>query len=300
MSDSTIQTAARWSARLRAEDCTEDEQRRFTAWLEEHPRHREVFSLMSGIWTSSVTLGRNSRQRPVTASRRAVLAGGLGLATSLFGLPGAPAEATVLRTATGERRHCTLQGGADLLLDTQSMIVLPATKGRDQAWLARGRIALALPAGAAPLRLATATGKLTSSAGQFDISLLDDELTATVLDGALTAIPTSGSTDPITIGRGTRLILRTGQPPCIDHPRLDDLIAWRSGRVVFRDTPLAEAIVDMNRYSDRKMEIASPGIGGLRISGLYHTGNMAGFARALTHLLPVRVEDGTTLRIVKL
>ncbi|GAA4481202.1 FecR family protein [Gluconacetobacter asukensis] len=300
MSDSTIQTAARWSVRLRAEDCTEDEQRRFTAWLDEHPRHREVFSLMSGVWASSATLRHNGRQNTDTASRRAVLAGGIGLAASLFGLPGAPAEATVLRTATGERHHCTLQGGADLLLDTQSMIVFSPRMGRDEAWLARGRIALTLPGGALPLRLATATGTLTSSAGQFDISLLDDGLAATVLDGTLTAIPASGSASPITIGRGTRLILRTGQPPCIDHPRLDDLIAWRTGRVVFRDTPLAEAIADMNRYSERKMEIASPGIGALRISGLYHTGNMAGFARALMHLLPVRIEDGTTLRIVKL
>ncbi|MBB2203472.1 FecR family protein [Gluconacetobacter takamatsuzukensis] len=300
MSDSTVQTAARWSARLRAEDCTEDEQRRFTAWLDEHPRHREVFSLMSGVWASSAALAASHRQRTATPSRRTVLAVGVGLAASLFALPGAPAEAMVLRTATGERRRCTLQGGADMLLDTRSTVILPPTTGTDRAWLACGRIALTLPMGAAPLRLATADCTLTSAAGQFDIRLLDDGLAATVLDGSMTALPTSGQTEPIAIGRGMRLTLRAGKPPCIDRPRLDDLIAWRTGRVAFRDTPLAEAIVEMNRYSDRKMEIASPGIGALRISGLYHTGNMAGFAHALTRLLPVRIEDGPTLRIVKL
>ncbi len=298
MSDSTVQTAARWSARLRAEDCTEDDRRRFTAWLDEHPRHREVFALMSGIWASSATLA-HGRSRPVTASRRTVLAGGIGLAASLFGLPGAPAEAMVLRTATGERRRCVLPGGADLLLDTQSMLILPPAGAHGQAWLPSGRIALSLPGGGAPLRLATPTGTLTSPAGQFDIGVLPDGLTATVLAGLLTAFPASGAV-PITIGSGTRLILRTGQAPCIDHPRLDDLIAWRTGRVVFRDTPLSVAIMEMNRYSERKMEITSPVVGALRISGLYHTGNMAGFARALTHLLPVRIEGTHTLRIVKL
>ncbi|GBR00466.1 anti-sigma factor FoxR [Gluconacetobacter liquefaciens] len=297
MSDSTIQTAARWSARLRAEDCTEDEQRRFTAWLDEHPRHREVFSLMSGVWASSATLGY-SRSRP--ASRRAILTVGIGLAASLFGLPGTPAEAMILRTATGERRRCTLQGGADLLLDTQSMLILPPANTHGQARLSAGRIALSLPNGAFPLRLATATGMLASSAGQFDIGVLDDGLAATVLAGSLTAFPASGSSTPITIGSGTRLTLRTGHPPCIDHPRLDELIAWRTGRVLFRDTPLAEAVMEMNRYSKIKMEIISPSLGTLRISGLYHTGNMAGFARALAHLLPVRVEGTTTLRIMKL
>ncbi|MFW7269582.1 FecR family protein [Gluconacetobacter sp. Hr-1-5] len=298
MSDSTIQTAARWSARLRAEDCTEDDQRRFTAWLDEHPRHREVFSLMSGVWASSATLA-HSRLRPAPSSRRAVLTVGIGLAASLFGLPSAPAEAMVLRTATGERRRCTLQGGADLLLDTQSMLILPPAGAHGQAWLPSGRIALSLANGAAPLRLATATGLLTSPAGQFDIGVFHDGLAATVLAGSLTAFPASGSA-PITIGSGTRLTLRSGHPPCIDHPRLDDLVAWRTGRIVFRDTRLSEAIIEMNRYSDKKIEIASPDIAALRISGLYHTGNMAGFARALTHLLPVRIEGTTTLRIVKL
>ncbi|GBQ24229.1 FecR family protein [Gluconacetobacter sacchari] len=304
MSDGTVQAAARWSARLRAEDCTEDEQRRFTAWLDEHPRHREVFSLMSGVWASSATLGRNDGRR-TAASRRTALTVGIGLAASLFGRPGTPAEAMVLRTATGECRRCVLPGGADLLLDTGSMLVLPPQAARDQAWLADGRIALALSGRAAPLRLATAACILACAAGQFDIRLLDDGLAATVLDGTLTALPASGPaggtiTGAIAIGRATRLTLRAGQPPRIDHPRLDDLIAWRTGRVVFRDTPLAEAIAEMNRYSGRKMDIASPGIGALRISGLYHTGNMDGFARALTRLLPVRIESGATLRIMKL
>lgn len=299
--DGTIQAAARWSARLRADDCTPEDQIRFTAWLGEHPRHREIFALMSGVWASSATLGRSTRPRAPAAARRTVLAMGAGLAATLFGLPGTPAEATVLRTATGECRHALLPGGADLLLDTGSMLVLPPTppptrtrdQPRDQAWLAYGRIGVALPAHAGPLRLATIAGPLTSTAGQFDIRLLPDRLAATVLEGTLTA-------GAITIGRGARLTLRAGHPPLIDHPRLDDLIAWRTGRVVFRDTQLAEAIAEMNRYSNRKMEIPSPAIGALRISGLYHTGNIDGFAHALTHLLPVRIENGKTLLIVKL
>ncbi|GBR12490.1 hypothetical protein AA0228_1732 [Gluconobacter frateurii NRIC 0228] len=85
----------------------------------------------------------------------------------------------------------------------------------------------------------------------------------------------------------------------IDRPSLDDILAWRSGRLSFRNTPLSEAADEMNRYARRKLEI-SASAANLRISGFYHFGQNETFARLLENFLPVRATFGQTIEIVKL
>lgn len=75
-----------------------------------------------------------------------------------------------------------------------------------------------------------------------------------------------------------------------DRPRLDQVLAWKSGEAVFDNTSLPEALAEMNRYSAMPI-VADPSLAALRISGLYKTGDNAGFARAVAALHGLTVRE---------
>lgn len=71
---------------------------------------------------------------------------------------------------------------------------------------------------------------------------------------------------------------------------IDKLLSWRDGYVAFETMTLAEAVAEFNRYNTRKIVIAAPAIGGLRISGKFRTDNTDAFLWLLQKGFPVAVE----------
>lgn len=96
----------------------------------------------------------------------------------------------------------------------------------------------------------------------------------------------------IVLSPGERLTLAAGSSPKLDAPQLDRVTAWRRGEVVLNDTPLVEAVAEMNRYDKTPIVIADAAIEQWVVSGLYHTGDSEGFARSLVKMYPLEIIDG--------
>ncbi|MGC1302699.1 MAG: hypothetical protein WA840_10025, partial [Caulobacteraceae bacterium] len=60
---------------------------------------------------------------------------------------------------------------------------------------------------------------------------------------------------------------------------------WTSGVLSFDRAPLAEVLADANRYSARKIRLASPGLGDLEITGVFHAGVTPDLAASLARAL---------------
>lgn len=67
------------------------------------------------------------------------------------------------------------------------------------------------------------------------------------------------------------------------------LTSWTKGFQVFNATPLAQAVAEINRYSQRKIRVTDPALGKLELSGSFRLGDAAGVANALPYVLPVKV-----------
>jgi hypothetical protein len=61
--------------------------------------------------------------------------------------------------------------------------------------------------------------------------------------------------------------------------RVEEALSWRTGFVVFPDTPLIEAVQELNRYNTRRIVIEDPRIATMRISGNFRAANGDAFAR---------------------
>ncbi len=67
-------------------------------------------------------------------------------------------------------------------------------------------------------------------------------------------------------------------------------VEWRSGRLAFDDTPLAEAAADFNRYNTRQLVLGDAEVAKLRIGGNFLWSNPDGFVRLLESGFGVRAE----------
>jgi len=88
----------------------------------------------------------------------------------------------------------------------------------------------------------------------------------------------------LVLSAGQRLTFEPAGTAKIDVPSLESVLAWRRGEVVLNDTPLEEAVAEMNHYDKTTLVLEGPALAALPVSGLYHTGDNEGFARSLAKM----------------
>ncbi len=104
---------------------------------------------------------------------------------------------------------------------------------------------------------------------------------------------------PILMNAGQRIRLVRTQAAAqsrvnqeIDRPRIDQLLAWKRSEADFDDVPLPDAVAEMNRYSRTPITLVGDGaLSHLRVSGVYHTGDNASFAKAVSTLHGLTLQE---------
>jgi len=96
---------------------------------------------------------------------------------------------------------------------------------------------------------------------------------------------------PWVLSAGQRLTFVPLGAPKIDLPSVESVLAWRRGEIVLNDTPLEEAVSEMNHYDKTTLIVESPAIATLTVSGLYHTGDNEGFARSIAKMYRLDLEE---------
>jgi transmembrane sensor len=88
---------------------------------------------------------------------------------------------------------------------------------------------------------------------------------------------------------GQRLTFTAGAATQLDTPSVEKAIAWRRGQVILDDTPLATAVVEMNRYNSVKLVVERPEAAALLINGLFQAGDSSHFANAVAQAYGLRL-----------
>jgi len=283
--------AADWLARLHADDRSVRDEAAFHAWLKADPSHAPAFENASTIWDAVGGLRDYPRPAPPRppegVSRRAVMAGGAGLVlTCGLGLGWQQAHAGVYETGVGEQRRFVLDDNTRIMLDTNTQVRFTANSSRRLLSLASGRVDVEIARDVRPFVIEAGERSAIAPAGRLDLRRDDDVVLVTAVQGSAQVRSGNGSVE---LAAGHRIAMGPGRQDKLDQPEIDDLLAWQSGRLAFRDETVAQAVAEMNRYSRRELVVADPQAGALRLSGVYRVGDPEAFARSLAELLPVEI-----------
>lgn len=71
---------------------------------------------------------------------------------------------------------------------------------------------------------------------------------------------------------------------------VEGYLSWRTGHLIFRDSTLAEAVAEFNRYNTRKVVIEDPAVAAIRVSGKFRSTQLEAFVRLMENGFSVRAQ----------
>jgi transmembrane sensor len=332
--------AADWVLRQEKGELTESNQRRFADWLAEDPTHvaayedalwaldavsrhagdAEILALRKAALAARGNTSRVRWWAGAFGLAAATVAGVALWSTRSFDVPRAIGTATrvaeqpvdpttsVYRTGIGERSAVVLPDGSVATLDTDSQIRVAYT-GRERAiYLLKGQALFDVARDEAmPFQVYAKGQRITAVGTIFNVRIEGEQVKVSMVEGSVRvrtiSPPGENSTTPInelTLSAGEVAVVEPAKPSVIRTIDTGQVDSWTGGLLVFNDTPLSDAVAEINRYNTRPIAIADAAVGAYRVSGVFKSNDPEHFSRAMAEVLPIEITpapDGTlTLR----
>lgn len=315
--------AAVWVARLHGPDRSAAVNRACLAWQARSAAHRLAFERCTDTWqdVSGLTLsgyaaavGAAPHDAPFTVPklpRRAALTSA-ALASVALAVWRPWARDDVFETGVGEQRAVVLPDGTRVMLNTATLVRATLGRARRTVQVSHGEALFEVAKDASrPFVVQVADADVTATGTTFLVRTTpqggEEAFGVTLIEGQV-VVRRAGSAahgrqdEQFVMAPGERLRVgfvgvdaRDVSGSRLDRPKIENLTAWKRGEVVLDDVPLADAVAEMNRYSNLPVGIVGgESIGALRVSGVMRAGDSEAFARAVAglHGLSVRMTPG--------
>lgn len=158
-----------------------------------------------------------------------------------------------------------------------------------------------------PFRVLAGSAEVVAIGTRFDVRLGQDATVVTVVEGRVavgpSAMSTGGSANSnpahpppfVQLAADQQITVAKGVWPAtavaVDAQRTT---AWLHRQIIFEHVPLERVASDFNRYARKPIEIITPALRNLEISGVFATDDTEAFIAFLRSLEGVRVEVTTT------
>jgi transmembrane sensor len=297
-----------WLIRLDGEaPLDEQEAAALREWLGRSPAHRAELTRISRFWDNANILTELAvpLHRPRPQARRGTASPGLalfrrhaaGILTMAFVLVATcalmswllpqprPASQGLYATAVGEQRSVTLADGSGVQLNTDSLIQVNYTDSLRKIRLLRGEAHFEVaPDPLKPFEV-YADGSMVRAVGTaFSVRLMSDDVKVVVREGEVELVtvraqPAGADSAHPPVRQEILASLRRGQSAVfgrtvgrvmqLDGEELARELSWRNGVLAFSGEPLSSVVAQINRYTNRTVEIADPELESVPVGGRF-------------------------------
>lgn len=310
----SLDEAAGWLTRLKQSPVSEATIDAFFEWRRT-PANAEAYAEVEARWrdadrvrndpelvarteailrrrTLGTRLRRQLRSRgPLIGLATAVIAGAAYVGFMEFG-------PHTYRTAVGAQQTVQLEDGSLLRLNTDSKVAVRYSRHFRRLTLLRGEAFFEVAHNTArPFVVEAGPAQVRAVGTKFDVRLDGPATQVTLVEGQVQVSRPSDA---------ERWTLNPDQQITVDGVRsapratpAGDATSWTTGRLRFRDTPLASAVEEVNRYSRAKIVLEDPRLQAVRVNGVFDTGDSQAFLSAVTALFDLEAvpdRGGTILR----
>jgi len=219
---------------------------------------------------------------------------------------------THFATRHGEQSTQRLADGTQLRLDTDTSVTVRFSSTVRRVEVESGQVNFAVAHDAIrPFRVMAGSAEIVDVGTTFDVYLRPDSTVVTVVEGRVKvslAPPGRGGlagvlgiADSTEVAAGQQLRVAEGRlPSSAVQVDTDTAIAWQRGQIAFHQEPLGDVVAQFNRYAATPIEIDTPTLRELRISGVFANNDTESFVAFLRTLKGVQVDvTPTRIRIFK-
>jgi len=235
-------------------------------------------------------------------SRRRVLGGAIaaGLVATVGGATLWSQRATTWRTPIGGQATLVLDDGSRVTLNTATVLEARFHGRQREIRLVQGEayFEVAHRDDRDPFYVTAGAARIRVVGTRFAVRLHPDRrIDIDLLQGRIR----TGKASDAKVDHADVRDLPAGQALRLDA--LGDLIAetpsdtqrvqaWLRQRAYFRDTPLVDAVAEMNRYRTQPLIVDDRSAAGIRVSGVFDTRNAKDFVAAVQALYGIDIRDG--------
>ncbi|MFM9923070.1 FecR domain-containing protein [Variovorax sp. H27-G14] len=326
------QEVLEWFVRRQREDWFASDEEAFQAWRAADPQHGEAYrqwesrwKLMDAISPETVAAWRSGFAGNAPApTRRAFLRPALALAGAGMAvgagylgwshLQAQPVFEQAFATQRGQQLDVPLPDGTRLRLDTATRIEIRLFRDRREVTLHDGQVVFAVQADATrpfdvlagPLRVRVVgtrfavryTPGMAGAQGREGARVSVEEGKVRVARNAAAKEAQEAQAVFLTAGQQVESDAQGVLTAVSAVPR-EGIAPWREHRLSFVDTPLSQALAELERYGNTGLVVTDPPVAALRLSGTFDPRDPRTLRRALPSALPVRLKEaGAVAEIV--
>lgn len=208
-------------------------------------------------------------------------------------------------TERGQQKDVALQDGTRLRLDTATRLEVRYFKHRRDVRLTEGQAVFAVfPDAERPFHVLAGPVRVTVVGTRFSVRHTpaqagSDGVQVAVEEGQV-HVARSGGAVSISAAAPGPVHLTAGQQLTSDAQGVfgpvssvpaGGIAPWREQRISFLDTPLRQALAELERYARTGLVVHDPAVAALRLTGTFDPMNRSTLRLALPRVLPVRLKD---------
>ena len=286
--------AVAWVQHLDSGRVTPADVKALKQWRSRSPDHDAAFADARRMWNEFAPAARSLRERgqlsPALAvrrlshsplSRRAAIGGALATVSApaayamvsppLHLWPSIAEVAADYRTVTGEQRLLELPSDVSLHLNSQTSVALRGNDGA-RIELISGEASFASKSQQERrLIVLAANGVTTTSQAHFDVRRAGQAVCVTCIGGNVN-VTLESQAAMLGPGQQVRYDDRVLGPVASIDTEL--VTAWQQGVLIFRSTPLADVVEEINRYRSGRVILIDRGLARKPISGRFRIDHM--------------------------
>jgi transmembrane sensor len=206
----------------------------------------------------------------------------------------------VYETAIGEQSTIELPDQSLLVMNTNSLIKVVYSDKQRLLILERGEMNIDVAHDAQRPLSVMAGQKIVQAVGTaFNVQIINDnEVELIVTDGKVLVAergdirgddkPDAAPVKPLpdrstVVAKGERVVLGASEEAIakVSDSDISAQLSWRQGNLVFRGETLAEAVVELSRYTPVRFELMDARLGEIRIGGRFKAGDVDGLLATL-------------------
>jgi len=289
--------AAHWFAELCSPACSEQLRRQCQHWQQQDPRHAAAYRRLESLWQASAGLPLSlSQPQPKRFSRRAVF-GGFATA-SLFAASGLWLwqQQGLIETGSGQTLSLNLPDGSLLHLAAASAVRLSQQDFAQNPRLQLVRGELYLQAASRVQLVALGARCIIPAESAAACALEQDRAWLTVAQGKA-HFSLGGAQQSLPAGQ--RISWRGAQVLGVQSVDVQQTLAWREGRLVFFDTPLAVVLEHIQRWQGGHLWVFDEKLARRPVSLLFDLSSGNNALDLLQEALPIRIRQLGSMAVIQ-
>lgn len=309
--DDIDEQAALWFTRQHGQNLTEQQTSAFRQWIR-YPQHQKAYQEILETWQMCSALPRPSI---VTSSPKKRLflpsfSFKTAIALCLFAVLIVPIshyfswqEDSIRYVSHDEIKEVVLEDGSSLMLNKHTSIRVNYSEDKRQLWLDQGQAYFKVQANVErPFYVQAQDVQIKVVGTEFDVNMDAASRVAVAVSQGKVEVKTAENANVVYLNAGDR-ILKNMQSGLLRGtlPRSELVGSWRFGQLHFFEMPLRDVLIALKPYLSVQVQLDSPELGELLVSGVANVDDAREFLDSMPLLLPVSLvaQDKNKLLITR-